>query len=190
MGWTDAVTAVGTALAAVVAVVIALWSSRETNKRIREDRERSRRREQFTGAYAVQVVQGERPAPGEPAFDPAELVLVAVVVNRGLYTITDVEVRFCLDGENVVPAATNKRMWSFEKLPEGLRKDGDKAEERAMQGVLTPWDAGMRSESTQVNVQLLNAHYALVRWTDQWDQRWEHRLGKVQKISGNQPRNP
>ncbi len=64
------------------------------------------------------------------------------------------------------------------------------AEERAMEGVLLPWDAGMRSESAEVSVQHLNAHHALVRWTDEWGQRWEHRLGKVERIRGDQPWKP
>lgn len=190
MGWTDVVTALGTAGAAIGAVIIAWYSGRQAHKRIEEDRERSRRREQFAEAYAVQVVQGERPAVGQPVSDPSVLVLVGIVVNRGAYSITDVEVRFCLDGESLLPAIANERLWSFRDLPEGLYKVGDKAEERAMKGVLTPWDAGMRSESAEVDRRRLKAHYALVRWTDQWDQGWEHKLGKIEKISRNAPWRP
>jgi hypothetical protein len=190
MGWTDVVTALGTAGAAIGAVGIAGWSGRQANRRINEERERSRRREQFTEAYAVQVVQGERAAPGQPVSDPSALVLVAIVVNRGSYTITGVEVRFNLDGEHVAPAVRNERMWSFKGLPEGLYKGGDKTEERAMEGVLPPWDAGMRSESAEMPVQRLKAHNALVRWTDEWGQRWEHRLGKVEKIRSDRPWTP
>jgi hypothetical protein len=51
-----------------------------------------------------------------------------------------------------------------------------------MRGILTPWDMGMRSESDEVHVQDLKGNYALVRWTDQWGQRWEHRLGEVRRI--------
>jgi hypothetical protein len=182
VGWTDVVTALGTAGAAIGAVSIAWWSGWQANRRIDEERERARRREQFTEAYAVRVVQGERPAPGQAVSDPSVLVLVAVVVNRGSYTITGVEVRFSLDGRIVVPAVRNERVWSFKGLPEGLYKRGDISEERAMEGVLPPWDAGMRSESEEVPVQRLKAHHALVRWTDEWDQQWEHRLGKVRKV--------
>jgi hypothetical protein len=190
MAWTDVVTALGTAGAAIGAVAIAGWSGWQANRRIEWDRVRSLKREQFTEAYAVQVVQGERPAPDQSATDPSELVLVAIVVNKGSYTITDVEVKFRLDGESLLPTATNERMWSFKDLPEGLYKDGDIAQEQAMAGVLTPWDAGMRSVSPPVDVRRLKAHYALVRWTDRWDQRWQQRLGKVEKISGNQPWKP
>lgn len=190
MGWTDIVTALGTAGAAIGAVGIAGWSGRLANRRINEERDRSHGREQLTEAYAVQVVQGERAAPGQPASDPSVLVLVAIVVNRGSYTITGVEVRFRLDNENVVPAARNERVWSFKDVPEGLYKAGDKAEERAMEGVLPPWDAGMRSESAEVPVQRLKAHHALVRWTDEWGQCWEQRLGRVEKIHSDQPWEP
>ena len=139
------VTALGTAGATIGAVVSAWWSGWQANRRIDEERERSRRREQFTEAYAVKVVQGERAAPGQPESKPSALMLVAIVVNKGSYTITEVEVRFSLDGEHVESAVRNERMWSFKDLPEGLYKPGDKAEERAMEGVLAPWDAGMWS---------------------------------------------
>jgi len=182
MGWTEVMTALGTVGSALGAVIIAWCSGRQANKRINEERERSRRREQFTEAYAVKVVQGERAAPGQPESKPSALVLVAIVVNKGSYTITGVDVQFSLDGEHVEPAVRNERVWSFKDLPEGLYKPGDKAEERAMQGVLAPWDAGMRSESAEVPVQSLKAHHAIVRWTDEWGQRWEHRLGKVEKV--------
>lgn len=158
--------------------------------RAKKERERFRRREQFEEAYKVQVVQGERPAPGQHAPNASELVLLAIVVNRGHYTITDVEVRFTLDGENMAPAVTNERMWSFKDIPEGLHKGEDIAEQRAMTGVLPPWDAGRRSESAEMSVECLKAHHALVRWTDWRDQRWEHRLGKVERIHSDQPWKP
>jgi hypothetical protein len=190
MGWTEVVTALGTAGAAIAAVGIALWSGRQAKRRIDEERQRSHIREQLTQAYAVQVVQGERAAPGQPPSDPSALVLVAIVVNKGSYTITDVEVRFSLDGQDIVRAVRNQRMWSFKDVPKTLHKHGDKAEERAMEGILPPWDAGMRSESAEVPVQHLKAHHALVRWTDEWGQCWEHRLGKMKKIRTDQPWEP
>ena len=40
-----------------------------------------------------------------------------------------------------------------------------------MQGILTPWEMGMRFESGEVKVQGLKGHHALARWTGQWGQR-------------------
>lgn len=98
----------------------------------------------------MRVVQGERPASGQPASRPDALVLVAIVVNGGHYTITGVELQFSLDGKSRVSPRIDERMSSSAGLPEDLRKEGDTSEERAMRGVLTPWDAGMRSESDAV----------------------------------------
>ena len=61
-GLGDIMTAFGTVAAATAAVSIATWSHRQAEA----ERRRSRLREQYTEAYSVQVVQGERPAPGEP----------------------------------------------------------------------------------------------------------------------------
>jgi len=46
-----------------------------------------------------------------------------------------------------------------------------------MYGVLAPWDAVIRFESDEVHVQNLKSPYPLVRWTDRWGTRWEHRRG-------------
>ncbi len=70
--WASIMTAFGTVAAAVG---IAAWSHRQSGKRI----DGERRREQFIEAYAVQVVQGERPADGQPDGKPSVVVLVAIV---------------------------------------------------------------------------------------------------------------
>ena len=138
----------------------------------------------------MRVVQGERPAPGQPASGPDALVLVAIVVNGGHYTITGVEVQFSLDDKSRVSPRTNERVSSFTGLSAALRKEGDTSEERAMRGVLTPWDTGMRSETDEVGVQLLAGHYALVRWTERWGTRWEHRRGEVRQVRDDEPWSP
>lgn len=176
-------TAFGTVAAALFAVIIAGWSYWQSVKRTDSER----RREQFTSAYAVQVVQGERPADGQPDSKPSAVVLVAIVRNRGAYTITKVEVRFSYHGRSLVLPQSDMRVSSFPDLPARLQKQGDTSEERAMRGILTPWDTGMRSESDEVGVQHLKGHYALVRWTDQWNQRWEHRLGEVRRVRDDEP---
>lgn len=171
-------TAFGTVGATVAAVGIAWWSYRQALN----ERARSHEREQLAAAYAVRVVQGERPADRHSTLHPSVLVLVATVVSGGHYTITGVEVMFCLDGEHLVLPATSERVSSFGRLPFGLRMPLDTSQERAMAGVLTAWDTGLRSESDEVGVQQLKGHYALVRWTDRWGTRWEHRRGQVGKV--------
>jgi len=162
----------------MAAVGIAGWSHRQA---VRE-RARSHEREQLAEAYAVRVVQGERPAPGQPSSDPKALVIVAVVMNCGHYSITEVEVQFSPEGKSLVSPRTSDRVSSFTALPEELRKQGETFEERPMRGVLTPWDAGMRSETDEVGMQLLAGYYAVVRWTDRWGTRWEHRMGEVRRV--------
>ena len=176
--WTDIMTAFGTVSAAAAAVGIAWWSHRQALR----ERVRSHEQEQLTEAYAVQVVQGERPADRHSTLRPSVVVLVATVVNGGHYTITGVEVMFCIDGEQLQSPATSERVSSFAGLPGGLREPTDTSQEQAMAGVLTAWDTGMRSESAEVPVERLKGHYALVRWTDEWGQRWEHKLGKVRRV--------
>jgi hypothetical protein len=177
-GVADVVTAAGTVATAVGAIAIAVVS-------YWRERTHTRRHEQFTAAYLVQVIQGERPATGQSGPDSTALVLVASVINHGPYTITEVEVQFCLDGGTLRPAANCERVSNFAKLPDALQKPGDVSEERAMHGVLTPWDVGMRAESDEVRVQELKAHYAVVSWTDQWGQRWQHGPGTVRRIKGS-----
>lgn len=184
--WTDIMTAFGTVGAAAAAVGIAGWSHRQALR----ERARSHKQEQLTEAYAVRVVQGERPAERHSTSHPSVVVLVATVVNSGHYTITGVEVMFCLDGKNLVTPATSERVSSFAGLPPELRKPTDTSQEQAMAGVLARWDTGMRSESGEVPMQRLKGHYALVRWTDEWGQCWEHRLGKVRQVRDDEPWGP
>jgi hypothetical protein len=181
-GWTDILTAIGTTAAVIAAVGIAWWSYLQA----RNERARSHEQEQLTEAYAVRVVQGERPADRHSTSHPSVVVLVATVVNGGHYTITGVEVVFCIDGEHLMPPATSERVSSFAGLPDGLRKPTDTSQEQAMAAVLAPWDTGMRSESGEVPVECLKGHYALVCWTDEWGQRWEHKLGKVRRVPGDE----
>jgi hypothetical protein len=178
MSWTDVVTALGTAGAALSAVGIAGWS----HVQARKERDRSRRRDQRAEAYAVRVVQGERPKESSASSSQATEILVATVVNGGSFSITDVEVRFRLDEQTVVAPVETRRVSSFVNLPPELRTPSDTSREMAMQGVLAPWDTGVRAETGEIDIKRLNGHYAIVRWTDEWGQRWEHRLGKVRQL--------
>jgi hypothetical protein len=52
----------------------------------------------------------------------------------------------------------------------------------AMRGVLPPRHTGMWFETDDVRVQNLASPYPVVRWTDRWGTRWEHKRGNVQQI--------
>ena len=46
-----------------------------------------------------------------------------MIVNRGQYTISRVEARFCLDDKSITEPRTYYRMIGFDKLPGRLRVD-------------------------------------------------------------------
>jgi hypothetical protein len=192
--WASIVTAFGTLAAATAAVWIALWSDWHTGRRIRAEHQITREREQLTEAYGVQVVLGERSTDGEAdAYgDPDGSVrrLAVMVVNRGSFTITGIEAQFSYDGKSLVSHARYRRLSGFGQVRELLHKDWIPSSERAMYEILTPLDAGIRFESDEVHMQNLKNPYPLVRWTDRWGTRWEHRLGQVRRISDGQDWEP
>jgi hypothetical protein len=53
--------------------------------------------------------------------------------------------------------------------------------------ILTPWDAGMRSEIDPVPAQDLVGPYPVVRWTDRWRTRWEHKRGEIKQVTEDAP---
>lgn len=156
---------------------------------IEEERRVTREREQMAEAYQVRVVMGQM-AAGElneqDEADDSVQKLAVMVVNGGSYTITRVEAQFSYDGRSLVPHGGYKRVTGFMDLPSGLRGAWHVSEERAMRGVLTPWDAGIRFESDKVHVKFLSGPYPLVRWTDRRGTRWEHRRGEVRQVRDNE----
>jgi hypothetical protein len=112
--------------------------------------------------------------------------LAAVIVNRGSYTITRVEVRFSHDGGSLAQPGQGVRVSGFARLPEQVREDFQAAPEMAMHDTLTPWDAGLRFVADAVERRDLRSPYPVVRWTDRWGTRWEHRLGKVRRITNDE----
>lgn len=91
---------------------------------------RSQETEQYTDAYAVQVIVGEITTMSEPPNeygDPgaeAAKRLAALVVNRGRYAITGVTAQFSPDGRSLTSSAHVARIpASFENLPQELRGD-------------------------------------------------------------------
>jgi hypothetical protein len=215
--WTDILTAIGTVGAVIAAVGIALWAEWRSGRRlaaeqarsdrqleeerarsraeIEEERRIGREREQLAEAYAVQVVLGERTGGerddvyDEPLSEDVK-VLAVMVVNRGSFTITEVEAKFSYDGRSWVNHAGYQRLSGFGNVSERLRHRWRPSSELAMYGVLAPWDAGIRFESDEVHVQNLKNPYPLVRWTDRWGTRWEHRRGELGQVGADEQWKP
>jgi hypothetical protein len=115
--------------------------------------------------------------------------LAAMVVNRGAYTITRIEAQFCL-GNSMQGHHGYKRVTGFEQVPEILRAGYYPSPERAVSGVLTPFDAGIRFETDNIHERHLASPYPVVRWTDRWGTRWEHKRGVVRQVRDDQQWEP
>jgi hypothetical protein len=205
--WADILTAVGTVGAVLAAVGIALWTEFRSGRRlaaeqarsdrqleeerarsraeIEEERRIARERAQLAEAYKVEVAMAQRDAGVLNDHDEADdsvQQLAAMVVNRGAYTITRIEAQFSYDGMSLVPHHGVVRQPGPLSSPERLRGSFHLSPERAMSGVLTPWGGGIRFEGDKVHVKFLSNPYPLVRWTDRWGARWEHRRGEVRQV--------
>jgi hypothetical protein len=55
-------------------------------------------------------------------------------------------------------------------------------EDTRFRDILTPWDAGVRIEIDPVPVRDLVGPYPVVRWTDRWRTRWEHKRGEIKQV--------
>lgn len=167
----DELTAVGTlALAAVtlitlLATIAIAWRS---DRQLRAERREMQGREQLAEAYAVRVLFGAN---------------VTIVVNRGKYTITKVEARLRLGDGTLAEFLSQERLLDIKGLDEELRADATSGLDSISHAdLLTPWDLGLRFiKGPTVTDGLLGA-YPVVRWTDRWGARWEHRLGDARTI--------
>jgi hypothetical protein len=98
---------------------------------LEEERRVARDREQLAEAYAVQVVLGQKPQiirdPTMEELTTTKLEnpygvwvdlmhLAAVIVNRGSYTITRVELQFSPDGRSLISPRWAVRVSGFPKL--------------------------------------------------------------------------
>jgi hypothetical protein len=41
----------------------------------------------------------------------------------------------------------------------------------------------MRFEANGIHKKHISGPYAVIRWTDRWGQRWEHKKGEVHKVT-------
>jgi hypothetical protein len=153
----------------------------------------AREQEQLDQAYAVVVVLGEREDAGpvfEDVGDSDVRTLVLMIANKGKYTITRVEAQFSPDGQSLLPHDISTPITDLDKLPDVLRAGQPGRTEWAYGNVLTSWDAGMHFEAQGIHKKHISAPYAVVRWTDRWNQRWEHKRGQVQRIDESYPWKP
>lgn len=143
-------------------------------------------RAQLAQAYLVEVLPGEKRGPGESPGSSRSRVLAAVVVNGGSFTITDVEVVFRLNGRlEPVQPQRHERLSRLQDLGGPLKGGFGPSPGFESERVLTPWDLGIRFESPVVPLEVLEDPYPVVRWTDRWDTRWEHRRGQVRQAPGD-----
>ena len=156
---------------------------RLADERLRAERDVAQWREQLAEAYAVQVVLAGGSTGDLGKRDRAPHRLAVIVVNRGRYTITNVEAQLRLGGSgnpSLVGFDSEQRLPGGDDLPPDLL-GGLSVRLRA--GVradrLTPWDRGLRFDAAPVSAEDLQGAYPVVRWTDRWGGRWEHRLGEV-----------
>ena len=196
MNW-DAWTGIGTialavmTLAAVVTtIVVTAQDRRRTDEQLTAERERANEerrhaleQEQLADAWAVDVDMTQSMFSPKDGEDARRLFLA--VANRGRFTITRLEARFCTDGTALSVPEKSER-----ELPGEVRMFGLVREEGAMSGILRGWGEAMRFDSEALPVAQLKDPYALVRWTDRWGTRWEHRLGAVREISSDEEWNP
>jgi hypothetical protein len=158
-------------------------------KQLEEERRIAREREQLAQAYAVQVLLAQLPghlvddtATGKPL--PATQLLLGIV-NRSAYTIIRIETQFCL-GRRMIPYLDISQLPSS-NTPDALRTGPFPSPDPAMQRILTRFDGGLQFETDAILDRDLSAPYAMVRWTDHWGTRWEHRQGVVRQIADSLP---
>ena len=114
-----------------------------------------REREQLTQAYAVQVLLAQLPQKDVTDAATGEQLkawqLLAGIVNRSAYTITRIEVRFCLGTSTTVSHREVVQLPS-PSTPEALRTGPWPCPHPAMQGILTPFDGGLQFETEAIPV--------------------------------------
>jgi hypothetical protein len=167
-----------------------------SDRQLREERQRAQEAEQLSEAYAVQVVLAEKltgPSLEETYEEPDPEVrsLVAIVVNRGRYTITRVDAQFCLQansGGTLVSPGRTEWLSSYPALDDRLRAGLAGAPEyNPHVSRLAPYDTGVRFTSDRMATKFIHGAYPLVRWTDRWGTRWEHKLGDVRQVDESAP---
>ena len=176
---------------------------RLADDRLREERERMQDAEQRAEASTVLITPFAMPAK-QAAKLQAEMAAkleeepdhkiearvgeecpVVIIVNDGRFVITNVHARFVKDS-TIYQSALKQHSNVYDSLPKewlsGLVAD-------PAIGV-PPRIGGMQFIGKGMVPADLKGVYAIVRWTDRWGTRWEHRKGDVQPIAEDEPWKP
>lgn len=185
--WATVMTAFGTVGAVIVAVGIAIWSSLATKSQLQKQRDEAQKLEQRSQAAAVEVL-AFRTEPGENVnsdpLDPSGLPVV-IVVNRGKYAITDLDVRLSPDGGRVIafsPDQASMRQNAVDPaiLPPHWTEDALGNLAAVYSDTIAP-GAAIRFKGDPMLVSVLEASYPIARWRDHWGDCWEYNKGSVYK---------
>jgi len=160
---------------------------------LREERQREQDAEQLAEAYLVQVSLGVSGPRRDPVLDDPSVQnlrqLAAVVVNRGRYAITGIEARFLICDVLSESRKSFIRRGGLDDVPEELRTE--LAEQVNPTRALSSRDVGMRFDLVYpVNVTNVQDASVIIRFTDRWGSRWEHRSGEVRKIAEDEDWKP
>jgi hypothetical protein len=161
--------------------VEASWSQ------LKIEQDTRREQEQLAEAYLVQVTParmspekyGSRLTtnPDTPISCPC-----VIVVNRGHYSITDIQAELSTDGRSMLQYDKRQHFSALRHLPEDMTSAiSDEPDVRL--STLTPMDGGLRFSHDAIAERNLFGSYPIVRWRDRWGQAWEHKLGTVRKVA-------
>lgn len=160
---------------------------------LREERQRARDLEQRGEAYAVLVTPAKIPARLANQGTMVEIsegdeCPVAVVVNRGRFAITDLEAQFAR-GSALYPSLQMEYYSDYPSLPQEL-VSGLVADPAI--NILPPGFAGIRFMGGAMSSRdlPLRGMNPIIRWTDRWGTRWEHKQGQVRQITAQEPWKP
>jgi hypothetical protein len=159
------------------------------------EREALREQNQLEEAYLVQVAPGRmdpRLYQTRVTSDPDTPITCpcVIVVNRGSYTITDIQARFSPDGQSMLAYDKREHFSSLRNLPDEMRSSWIAEEPDTRLDTLTHMDGALRFSHDAIAEKNLFGTYPLVRWRDRWNQMWEYKLGRVRTISENEPWKP
>lgn len=154
---------------------------------LQQERKLAQDREQLAEAYLVQVTEA-RMTPeaygSRISADPDTTIEcpVAIVVNRGHYTITRLEAQICVNQNSLTSYGKTEHFTSWSTVPQPMTEGLSGGGRDIYLSTLTPNDLGMRYSSDAMVVRDLFGSYPIVRWTDRWGTRWEHKRGEARQI--------
>lgn len=157
-----------------------------SDRQVSEERQAAQAFLQLEEAYAVRISTGwqdGRITDPHINVEPDDVLqsMVVVVINRGRFTVTEVDARlFRLDNSQTSPAKTERIAETPPAADKSQWIDGPLKD--LGNRTLAPWSGGLRFIGSATVDHRLYGAYPMVRWTDRWGQRWEHSKGRVRKI--------